>query len=360
MEPKRNHLESEVADALSEQGYFFANFKVDAAVNVKKTADLVVAIIDEGPRAKIAEIETGGNKINSREEIVSYLKFRPGDPYDRKDLFEMKRQLLDSGRFVEVDIKPLAPGHGPQRLRIEVKELEIAPPLGKPLLPEEAILLKFGKWLGDIDRWQGDMVIRTDGSLGTLTIVVSPRRGILATASLKSQGPATSRPDYAVIATQDEVASSPPYAGGRPLPRTCNPRSTWLPALRRRSATTSRFQAIRPSETEGPQPLGKNRQSCKLTFGLGGNLVRVGEAAGPFVLNMKLLPASLVNTPTGPARRACSTTACLRFATTVTLSSLMLAAAGCGSVRSAVQRTSRPTRQQTRRPSPTSPRRLRR
>jgi len=42
--------------------------------------------------------------------------------------------------------------YDPERLQIEVRELEKAPPLTKSVLREEEILLKCGTWFGDIDR----------------------------------------------------------------------------------------------------------------------------------------------------------------------------------------------------------------
>ena len=145
----------------------------------------------------------------------------------------MKQRLLDSGRFVEANIKPLEQEHtpNPQRLKIEVKELPKATPLNEPLLPEEEILMKFGKWFGDIDRWQGDLVAPTEGSLGTSMIVVSPRRGVLATARVKALARSGNRPDYAFVATQDETAIFSVPRGAKWLPQTCNPSTNWLPTL---------------------------------------------------------------------------------------------------------------------------------
>lgn len=259
----------------------------------RKTAQLVVNILDEGPRARIGDIYVSGNKISSREEIVNYLKLRPGDCYDRPALCEVKQRLLDSGRFFDASIKPLGTSDSPRILSIEVKELENAPPLGKPLLPEEEILLKFGKWFGDIDRWQGDMLIETQGSLGTSTIVVSPHRGILATAKLKGLKRSGTQPDYAFAMTKDEIGIF--SARGRKVV---------VALLQSNSKLVANLGLAVCQEEEQDKKVdgAKRRRAARQTapkelaaFGLGVKSLDAGEAAPPFALSMKVLPAANLN-----------------------------------------------------------------
>ena len=227
--PKLSPLESQVADALADLGYFFPRFVVDVVPNARrKTAELAITIFNEGPRAVIGEIDTSGNKINSREEIVNYLKVHPGDPYNRKTLFEMKQRLLDSGRFFDVDIKPLATSYSPRLMWIDVKELNKAPPLSKPLLPEEEMLLKFGKWLGDIDRWQGDMVLRNRRLAGNIDdhCVAPPRHSGDRQPEVAEAARAPAR--LRMYRNPRRNRRFLRRAAARSMLGTCNPSSNWL------------------------------------------------------------------------------------------------------------------------------------
>ena len=299
--PKRNHLESEVADAMADLGYFFPRFKVHVAANVeRKTAQLVVNILDEGQRAQIGEIDIRGNTINSRDDIVNYLKLRPGDPFDRKNLYAMKQRLLDSGRFVEVNVKPPVqdlgyPSKNDQPLQIEVQELENAPPLGTPLRPEEEVLLKFGKWFGDIDRWQGDLVVQTEDSLATATTVISPHRGVLAAATLKSHSPAASSPDYALVATQDEIGIFSALRGRKVVAEHLQPRFKLIASIAMSVEKPEENQTANASDAKGSEPPGKKRRKSTLNLGLGVKSLDAGDSTPPFALNMKIHPASNMN-----------------------------------------------------------------
>ena len=101
-------------------------------------ADLCIKIVDEGPTAEIGTIEVGGHERNSREEVLDYLKIKPGDQLTRQRFVELQQRLWASARFIRSDVKPILPANRADKLalRIDLVEYAKAPKLSEPLCPK--------------------------------------------------------------------------------------------------------------------------------------------------------------------------------------------------------------------------------
>jgi tetratricopeptide (TPR) repeat protein len=200
-------LHGDVFNALADLGFFFARFSVDVVVNpTTKKADLVIDISKEGPKSQFATVTITDNKANSRQEILKYTGFRTGLPATRDELAAVQEKLWRSGRFIKSEVtmfRPATPADGAV-LSINVSELHCATPLGKPLTPEEAILLKCRDWLANCDRWGGDFVCRCDAAEGSFCLVFSPSDG--AFSSIKYIRTPEQKPaEFTAIASPSET-----------------------------------------------------------------------------------------------------------------------------------------------------------
>ena len=200
-------LHGDVFNALADLGFFFARFSVDVVVNpVTKKADLVIDISKEGPRSEFASVTITGNEANSRQEILKHTGFRAGLPATRGQLAAIQEKLWRSGRFIKSQvtmIRPAAPADGAV-LSIDVVELHVAPPLGKPLTSAEAIVLKCRDWLANSDRWGGDFVCQCESAEGSFCLVFSPSDGTFS--SIKYNGTPQQKPsELTAVASPTET-----------------------------------------------------------------------------------------------------------------------------------------------------------
>ena len=181
----------QVAHAMADLGYHRPRIDVRLdVVRETRLAHLVVEIIDEGPPAVVGKIETAGNKKNTREEILEYLNLTPGAKFDGNTCSRATRRLWKSGRFVEswVAIDESSVAVEAVGVRIKLVEYPKAPRLSKPLSAAEQSLLKLAEWLGDVDRWPGDLVVAAEAADGRpLEVVISPKDGALFTFSNPGQ-----------------------------------------------------------------------------------------------------------------------------------------------------------------------------
>jgi len=81
-----------VRQQLATMGYFhpFLRVSVEPA---DKDADLIVNLIDEGPRAILDHIEFQTLERNAPEEVRKFLKIQPGDPVDLNRIYDLQRKL---------------------------------------------------------------------------------------------------------------------------------------------------------------------------------------------------------------------------------------------------------------------------
>jgi len=185
----RQQFRRRVTAAMADLGYHFAAFDVWVVPRQSKkrrTADLQIDIIDEGPKAEIARIEVEGNQKNSDEEIIEYLALEPGTVFDRQEQARLLQRLWRSGRFIRYFVEPQEPETKGESLwlKIDVTEYPEAPPLSQPLSPEEEAMLRLRDWLANPARWKSDMVLTAwheDDPGKELEVTVSPEHGVAAT-----------------------------------------------------------------------------------------------------------------------------------------------------------------------------------
>jgi hypothetical protein len=103
----------------------------------------------------------------------------------RELLLEKQRQLEDSGRFTVTVLEPGSPGpDGNVKLRMELRELEVAPPLSANLSPEEAGLQQLRSWLLNWTNRGEDAVIQLKAGKSNPTnslfaeLLASPQGGL--------------------------------------------------------------------------------------------------------------------------------------------------------------------------------------
>lgn len=198
--------------ALEDQGFRFAKFQIDMESDSKtQTADLVVHLEAEGPKASLDEIEIVGNKRDSKEAILKYLNLNEGSLLTRAEQTRVEYELWRSGRFIDYELTPAPPDavDDPVKLQIKVTESPYAPPIDQPLSREEQVLLKMREWLANPDRWQGDMTLRVKPGDWTFELVLTPGGGVLATFSPQSEEPHRA---FAVVASKDVVGFYPATA----------------------------------------------------------------------------------------------------------------------------------------------------
>jgi hypothetical protein len=188
-------LHRDIAEAFSDLGYRSAKFTVDVVTDqATKKANLVVDISDEGRRSVLSKLEVTGNKINSQDDIIKYVGFKPGTPATRDEVVRIQSKLWQSGRFIRswVTVHRSAKVADDASLHVNVSELLKATPLKKPLTPEEEILLKCRSWLADYSHWDGDVSCKVTSGDNSCCVVFSPTEGVLMHVVCK--GPSVPKP----------------------------------------------------------------------------------------------------------------------------------------------------------------------
>jgi hypothetical protein len=132
---------------LAELGYLhpFVRVYVEAG---EKDANLVIRLIDEGPRATLHNIDFATLSRNTPEDVQAFLKIAPGDAVTLDRLSGMQQQLWDSGRFLRdtISVEQIPNDLTHVNLHVKIDEADGVPPL-KDLLPEtDQALLRFRKW----------------------------------------------------------------------------------------------------------------------------------------------------------------------------------------------------------------------
>ena len=149
-----------VQEALTDLDRFEAKADVRVVPDPdRRRADLQVKILDEGFPGTLEEIEVMGARINTSQQVLDYLKLRPGLDLSARLIKGVTNQLANSGRFMraETTLEPL-PKRGTFRLVIDLDELRQTPPLDQEFSPVEKGLLKFRDWIMDWGNRAEDLV----------------------------------------------------------------------------------------------------------------------------------------------------------------------------------------------------------
>lgn len=183
-ETDQQALRQKISRGLAELGLPWAQFAFRYQLDEDShQADLHIEILDEGPRAIVKEIEVVGNRRDSAEDIIQYLKIAPNTLLRETDRNQLWFKLWSSGRyrFQSVDlIRPIASSE-PVKLRIEVWEYAPVTPLRERLTDAEQTLLRCREWLLDTYH-HGDDFVATVGDDSRMEVVTSPKNGVLLAA----------------------------------------------------------------------------------------------------------------------------------------------------------------------------------
>jgi outer membrane protein assembly factor BamA/outer membrane protein assembly factor BamE (lipoprotein component of BamABCDE complex) len=234
-EASLNGLADGVTRAFHHLGYFFAKANVRVIPgNEKRAADLLVEILDEGPRAVVGKIDVTGNRKNTHDEILEYLGLTPDMAFSRDLVMKMERLLWRSARFLDYEVSAEfldATGAQEPKVKLNVKltEYDPAPPLFKELSHEERALLNLRDWLADVPYPSEDIVIsinrqRSESRTEVVKFIISHQRALV----LISDGSAGGQGNlgYAGVFSPEIVALYSP-SGQRKLVDIGPPRQLW-------------------------------------------------------------------------------------------------------------------------------------
>jgi hypothetical protein len=214
----RDEIEAVVKDGLAQYGFFFPKIRVNIELRpASSTADLIVEVVEEGPRGMVSEIEISGNHKNSRKDILKLLGLKPGMAITRPLIARAEDKLWHSARFSKYEISPEAPV-GPEaktnslKLSIKLWEFDESPKLTDKLSTEEKALLKLCDWLQDLESRSEDAILFYANTSTNIwmkfaaTAIFSPRQGLL----MQFSDPADIGSPYSILVGKGNLAIYPP------------------------------------------------------------------------------------------------------------------------------------------------------
>lgn len=99
-------LEMGIRDCLADQGFFSAQFTFEIEPSASgQPATLRIRIDDEGPVAALGRIEITGLKRHTQDEVLDFLKLRPGMPMKGIRANDLEQRLEQSARFIRQSVK---------------------------------------------------------------------------------------------------------------------------------------------------------------------------------------------------------------------------------------------------------------
>ncbi len=160
-------LRSRIEGVLAELGYFAPKMKLKVVpVPAKQVAELEVELDTPGTEAVLEQIDIQNLFRNTRQQVLDFLKLKPGMTTHPGLDAEVAEKLMSTGRFFKQDAqlsKLDQPGHF--KLTLKLDEVEVAPTLDQPATPAEAALLKFGERVRQWDSQSEDWVCTVELSL---------------------------------------------------------------------------------------------------------------------------------------------------------------------------------------------------
>ncbi|MHC4185032.1 MAG: tetratricopeptide repeat protein, partial [Planctomycetota bacterium] len=141
-------------------GYYNSEFTLKLVPDhAERTVGLRIDFQTEGTRASIGTINISGNKINSDEQVLTYLGVKTGEPIDGVQIQTLKTKLMNSGRFRFMEVRPEVNTTDPLQstLNITLEETSPATPLDQKLTDKEALLQKVGQFIARYRSWEKDV-----------------------------------------------------------------------------------------------------------------------------------------------------------------------------------------------------------
>jgi hypothetical protein len=194
-------------------GLFFVRYEMNLDLSrARRTADLHIRIVEEGPPGILGEIEVTGNARDTREEILKYLELSPGRKLDRSLLQECENRLWNSGRYLQFSFAQTLRTNAAPNERVELKlrlrEFASAPPLRQTLTREQAAAMKLGARINEFTSSKHDFVLEFDspdpGAAPpdfwpiSSRLVLSPANGLLFDLRSRTRG-ADPQPSYCTL-----------------------------------------------------------------------------------------------------------------------------------------------------------------
>jgi hypothetical protein len=239
-----------------------------------------IRVLDEGPKAAVDRIDVKGLKRNRPQDVIDYLKVKPGDSMDLDRLWAMQTRLWDCGRFSKhaISITRLREDSSKVILLINLEEVDHLPLLTEPLSPVEQAALRVRQWLLAVGDGKDDLLLEYQYDGSTAMIAVNGMYGIVGRVQIN----ATTKPsmgddnDIAAVLTTDLVGIYLPNANLEIV----------APAHGRNTGANI---AIQP-ETD-PEKHGK----WSVSLGWGMNSAAADNRARPLALSMRLPPAAFLD-----------------------------------------------------------------
>lgn len=184
-------IEAQVRTNLAELGFLDSKFavRIEKASLTQKTADLVIAFEEEGERALLSEIVIAGNRLNSRAELLDFLKLTNGMPATATLAGDTEFLLFQSGHFkkAEVKLEPIPPARA--RMLITLTESRVSPRINIPYSKAENGFLAFRQWLEKLGT-RGEVIEGNVRFLPNLWIrfAVSPNEGMICRFEKSTEG----------------------------------------------------------------------------------------------------------------------------------------------------------------------------
>ncbi len=216
------NIKEAVKDCLAERGFFFPRISSSVKLDPKTaTAELLVQVLDEGPRGAVSEIEVTGNQKNTRGELLHFLGLERGMAITRSKVAQAEEKLLRSARFLDYEIKPEPVTSGltkatSVKLALKVHEYEAAPKLSEPFSAEQQVLLRFCDWLSGFNTRRQDLELTWTLRRPSIylnmrgDLIISPRQG--AVLAIKDPDGAGTL-DYTLLLGRQTIGLFAPRSG---------------------------------------------------------------------------------------------------------------------------------------------------
>jgi translocation and assembly module TamA len=123
-ETARNQLTTLAAD----RGYFDARLtRHEVRVDVERASAAVALHLDTGPRYAFGAVSFEPGSGLSAELLARYVPFRAGEPYRAEQMLELRRALVDSGYFAQIEVTPRRDLASDEQVPIVIKLTPRAP-----------------------------------------------------------------------------------------------------------------------------------------------------------------------------------------------------------------------------------------
>jgi hypothetical protein len=179
---RQDELTSFVRRQLATMGYFHPFLRVSVEPG-DQDADLIIDLIDEGPKGILDHVDFETLHRNKPEDVLHLLNIKPGDPVTVDRMSRWQQILFDSGRFTnhKILVQRIPGDDARVVLRINIREADNAPLLGQPLSDIDEALLRFRRWCLTAGDNGDDVVVTVKSKVCDARVVWGGSRGAATT-----------------------------------------------------------------------------------------------------------------------------------------------------------------------------------